>query len=342
MHRPPAPESVTYRSRGERVVRPASLAHRERHPRCGRRSAKGEGMSKVTVSTWGSHRGRRFGLATLLAGLVVALCFGVFASVAGADDANSEVSAESVAEPTPSANNPLADHCGINIAVVVDRSGSTSAFNQDYKDAAKAFVSALVGTPSHIGLVTFNDNATLQSGYKDVSASDNGLLTQIQNLPAPGGLTNWQDALEVTSANFNNPVTGPDLVLFITDGNPTKHNGGGSDLGNAVTAANTLKAMGSNHPHITGVAVGADIDTGNIAQITGSGVGVGGLDPDVHSSDTSTLADDLKALAVDLCGGTVTIHKQVRTGPSTIDSTTPGLVDGWDYTASDRPVGHHW
>ena len=68
---------------------------------------------------------------------------------------------------------------------MVDRSGSTRDFNQDYKDAAKAFVSALVGTPSHIGLVTFNDTATLQSGYKDVSASDNGLLTQHPEPPAP-------------------------------------------------------------------------------------------------------------------------------------------------------------
>ena len=92
--------------------------------------------------------------------------------------------------------------------------------------------------------------------------------------------------------------------------------------------------MGPNHPHITGVAVGGDIDMGNIGMITGAGAGVGGLDPDVHSSDTNTLVNDVKALAVELCGGAVTIHKQVRTGPSRIDSTTPGLVDGWTYGAS--------
>ena len=53
--------------------------------------------------------------------------------------------------------------------------------------------------------MTFNDNERCR-GYKDVSASDNGLLTQIQNLPGPVGLTNWQDALEQTK-NFNNSVT---------------------------------------------------------------------------------------------------------------------------------------
>jgi hypothetical protein len=181
-------------------------------------------------------------------------------------------------------------------------------------------------------LVTFNSSAALQSAYKDVSVTDNGLLNQIQGLAAPSGFTNWQDALEVTTANLASPV--PDLVVFITDGNPTANNGGGSDdLSPAITAANTLKALGSNHPHITGVAVGEDIDTGNIAAITGAGAGLAG-NPDVLTSSPDTITADLKALAVDLCGGTVTIHKQVRTGASTVDSTTSALVDGWDFAAS--------
>lgn len=286
-------------------------------------------MAKVTVSTRGSHQGRRFGLSALLATLVVALCVGVFASVAGADDQGGEVSAAAV---TSSPNNPLADHCGLNIVLVVDRSGSTKNFNSQYKDAAKTFVNALVGTPSQIGLVTFNDSATLRSGYKDVSATDNGLNSLIDGLPAPSGFTNWQDALEKTSANFAGPV--PDLVLFITDGNPTTHNGGGGDdLTPAITAANTLKAMGGNLPHITGVAVGQDIDQANIAAITGAGAGLAG-DPDVLTSSPDTIVNDLKELAIDLCGGTVTIHKQVRTGAGTVDSTTPALVDGWNFAAA--------
>ena len=97
--------------------------------------------------------------------------------------------------------------------------------------------------------------------------------------------------------------------------------------------------MGSNHPHITGVAVGADIDTANIAPDHREPAPVSAVYPDVHSSSTDTLVDDVKALAVDLCGGTVTIHKQVRTGPRTVDSTDARLVDGWNYAAGDRPSG---
>ena len=103
--------------------------------------------------------------------------------------------------------------------------------------------------------------------------------------------------LEQTKNGFTAPAVGPDLVVLITDGNPTTHNGSGGDLGNAITAANVSKAVGPNHPHITGVAVGGDIDLGNIGKITGAGAGLGGLDPDVHSSDTNTLVNDVKALA---------------------------------------------
>jgi von Willebrand factor type A domain/Domain of unknown function DUF11 len=286
-------------------------------------------MDKVTGSTRGSHRGRRLGLSALLAGLVVALCVGVFASIAGADDESSgDVSAQAI---TAAANNPLAAECGLNIVLVVDRSGSTSNFNGDYKAAAKAFINGLVGTPSNIGLVTFSDTATVQSGYKSVSANDDGLDADVDGLPDPGGFTNWQDALEKTTAGFTGPV--PDLVIFITDGNPTVHNGSGDNLGNAITAANTLKSNG--HTHITGIAVGGGVNTANIADITGAGAGVGGADPDVHQSDTDSIAADLNALAVDLCGGTVTLHKEVRTGPNTVDSTTPSLVNGWDFAAGN-------
>ncbi|MDQ1431882.1 MAG: trimeric autotransporter adhesin, partial [Actinomycetota bacterium] len=112
------------------------------------------------------------------------------------------------------------------------------------------------------------------------------------------------------------------------------HNGSGSDLGNAITAANTLKGNGTTH--VTGVAVGKDIDLGNIGDITGSGIGLGGLNPDVHQSDTSTLVADVKALATELCGGTVTIHKTVQTGAGV-------FVDGpnWQFAslnAATSPV----
>jgi Mg-chelatase subunit ChlD len=236
----------------------------------------------VNQSTHRSRRRGRWGVSTLLALMVLALSVAGFAGVAVADsqgDALQGVSADTVSHPTPAANNPLSDKCGLNIVLVVDRSGSTKDFDSDYKDAANAFVNGMVGTPSKIGIVTFADSASVLSNYVDVSGGPGGLNTLINGLPTPNGLTNWQDALETTNSSF----TAPDLAVFITDGNPTKHNGSGNDLDNAITAANTLKGNGVTH--ITGVAVGKDIDLGNIGDITGSGAGIGGNNPDVHESE---------------------------------------------------------
>jgi uncharacterized repeat protein (TIGR01451 family) len=283
-----------------------------------------------------SRRRTRFAFSALLATFALVLGGGAFATVATADDEPGTSAGAALADPTPtspSANNPLSDQCGLNIALIVDRSGSTQNFNTAYKDAAKAFVNGLVGTPSHIGIVTFAASASLLSGYVDVSANPGNLNTLIDGLPTPTGNTNWQDALEKTTASFTSPV--PDVAVFITDGNPTTHNGGGGsfyDLDNGIVAANALKSNGTTH--ITGVAVGADIDVDNIAKIAGPGVGFGGLDPDVQPSDTSTLVEDVKALATELCGGSVTIHKTVTTGPA---SSEPS--DGWTFTSNRGPSG---
>ena len=57
------------------------------------------------------------------------------------------------------------------MVIVLDRSGSTAGSDAAYKGAADAFVNSFVGTPSHIGLVTFASTASVTSGYVDVSSS---------------------------------------------------------------------------------------------------------------------------------------------------------------------------
>jgi uncharacterized repeat protein (TIGR01451 family) len=290
----------------------------------------------------GSRRVRRGLFSGIVALFAVALTFGTLASVAFADEASDQggVSAlTDVQNPTPRANNPLSDKCGLNIVLIVDRSGSTKDVEGDYKTAAKAFVDGLVGTPSKIGLVTFNAAATLRSGYKDVSSSNNGLDAIITALPVPnsGDLTNWQDAFKVTTDNFTSSSPYPDVAVFITDGFPTTKNAGSpyDNLNSGIDAANTLK--GNNKTHITGVAVGPDVSTANIEDITGSGVGLGGANPDVHHTDDPTaLAALLKGFATELCGGSVTLHKTIQTGPNTFVDAA-----GWDFSspyATTSPV----
>jgi hypothetical protein len=306
-------------------------------------------MGKVTNSVGRSGRRRRLGMSTLLAGLVVALCVGVFATASVAQD-DASVSDTNGQGPTASAavdpgNPSLGNSCGINMVLIVDRSGSTDSFDNTYKQAASGFVNGLSGTPNSMGVVRFSDSATTVSGYVHLenAADDTALASGLAGslLGSPGGLTNWQDAM--LKANAFNPH--PDLAVFITDGNPTTDNGGGgTPLSNGVAAAQALRTAGT---HITSIAVG-DLGANGLDNLK-SATGAGNvIDPtnsvdathDVYqTSDPSGLADVLKTLTEALCGGTVTIHKQVRTSPSTTDSTTPGLVDGWAFTASGGPSG---
>jgi uncharacterized repeat protein (TIGR01451 family) len=299
------------------------------------------------------RRRTRLAFAGLLTSLVLALTFGAFASVAAASDESPSgggVSADSVAtpDPTPSANNPAPDKCGLNIALIVDRSGSTDDFDSDYKNATAAFVNGLAGTPSQIGIVTFASGATLRttSGNHYVDISSVSAATTLANsitaspslLGSTGGNTNWQDALATTTSSFTSPE--PDLAVFITDGNPTTQNGGfASDLGAGMSAANALKAdtIGT---HITGVAVGANIDLANIGKITGTGSVIGTSDLpgyDVHQpADPAALAATLKALATDLCGGSVTIHKTIKVGPAPLDAVNS---PNWTFSNGDGVSG---
>jgi hypothetical protein len=241
---------------------------------------------------------RRAWVALLIAALAVG---GFSLASAGAQGADpSEVAALALADPGPTPNNALSDDCGLDIVLVVDRSGSTAGFDTAYRNSAKAFINELVGTPSRIGIVTFSVSASTVSNYVDVStqAGADTLNGLIDGLGAPFEGTNWEAAL-AQAATF----AAPQLVLFVTDGNPTTQTTGGDDydthLGAGIAAANALKANGVTH--ITGVAVGENLGVENIAQTTGSGAGVGGANPDVHQSDPAALADQVRAIATELC-----------------------------------------
>ena len=54
--------------------------------------------------------------------------------------------------------------CGINILLVLDRSGSIGPYRTTYRDAAKAFVDSLDGTPTQIGILSFSVDGQLVPG----------------------------------------------------------------------------------------------------------------------------------------------------------------------------------
>src|SRR5262249_45576759 len=144
------------------------------------------------------------------------------------------------------------------------------------------------------------------------------------------GWTNWQAAFEeVHKANTQGIVA--DLVVFMTDGDPTAHNNPGSSpttgltegdvtaMRPAATAADVVKEQDGSHVFALGVG---EAGTG---RASASGLpaipGFAQYPPAPFSEadytlvkDFSSLAAALRQIAVALCQASVTVTKQVDEG----------------------------
>ncbi len=185
------------------------------------------------------------------------------------------------ASTTPVTTNlDLDPHCGIDIALIIDRSGSIGTNNANVRNAAQSLVNALVGSGSKVQVASFSSTATAEPGSSSNIA--NLAFVDPAGLTIPlfssSGTTNWDDALEITRrAGKIAPLT-----FMITDGDPTIHNnttpdghGGATsssaaDLENAVVEANLLKAKPS-HMFVVGVgnALSNAASENRIKDITG-------------------------------------------------------------------------
>ncbi len=224
-------------------------------------------------------------------------------------------------------DNPVfPDRCGLKVALVIDTSGSTSGSQPAYKSAAKGFVDALAGTPSKVGVWSFATTAANEIGLTAVSNSA-VIKTAIDNIPASSGSTNWDDGIYQVNA------VGADVVVVITDGNPTANSqvaplsgSNGSlvetaDVEGGVWAANSVKNNGAK---IVVLGIGSGFsDATNIKLISGPTVN----DDYYLAANVSGLNALLSDLAKKTCGGTVTVQKQLQ-------STTNGPfvnTAGWNY-----------
>jgi hypothetical protein len=207
-------------------------------------------------------------------------------------------------EPNPS----LPNSCGLDIALVLDSSGSIDNTElTTMKNAFKAFVDAfLPATPTQFSVTDFDDSASvLQSFSGDATTIKNAI-----DLPTSGGSTNWEDGLITAQGTFD-PRSNPNLIIFASDGNPTESDGPLSDLEDAIVAANAIKTAGIR---IVALGIGNELNTANLEAISGSG--------DVITSDFATLAADLAAFAAESCGGTINVRKFIDQNP----------VQGWTFT----------
>ncbi len=206
-------------------------------------------------------------------------------------------------------NPTLPDTCGLDMVLVIDSSGSinNSELHQ-MKDAFKNFVDAFVpGTPTQIAVVDFDNEARI---LQDFSNNADTIKNAI-NTPESGGWTNWQDALETShSLTFPRP-TKPDLIVFASDGNPTRPFNQSKKDENVQAAVEAANAIKKDNIRILTLGIGNDLSTENLQAISGDKVDTGNINTDVITTDFETLAQDLSEFSKGLCAGKLIVQKQL-------------------------------
>ncbi len=242
-----------------------------------------------------------------------------------------------VADPLPESkpNPTLSNSCGIDIALVLDSSGSVDSTELgQMKNAFKSFVNIfLPATPTLFSVTDFDATAKVVQTF----TGDISLLNIAINEPISGGATNWEDGLKKAFGTFDpRPgVVHPNLIVFASDGNPTVNNQSGAttgitdgnDLINAITTANTIKTSGTR---IITLGIGNNLNIENLEAISSADA--------VYTSGFNTLAADLAEIAVELCGGTITIKKLIDQDGNlaTVDDQFP--ASGWEFDINGDPT----
>ncbi len=259
--------------------------------------------------------------------------------------------ANAVVNVDVSGNPDLNASCGLEFALVIDRSGSVAGNAGTVKAAANTFLEALVDTGSKVSLTSFATDGRVDSN----PLVNNGVVPlTTANLAGPTGLTatvnglsfanftNWEDGLIKAQSTFPGFSGGkPDLVVMITDGNPNRYINGSGVVTTGTTAASTAEAktkadaikLAPNGSHMFTLGV-----TGDSGLNLGSLQAISGLDNwpinsfEVADWTTVTSFTDLKPalleIATELCGGTVIVQKLLDGNPA----------EGWHFTASGSPA----
>ncbi|TXH30401.1 MAG: VWA domain-containing protein, partial [Actinobacteria bacterium] len=263
-------------------------------------------------------------------------------------------------------NPTLASQCGLDFGLVLDSSGSIGNTGiANLKTAANAFVDALVDTGSKVAVTSFSTTSPGSGGVNLAptaltSANIGTVKNSYQNLNSDGW-TNWEDGLKKMDAFSGWTGSSPDLMVFITDGNPnTIGNGPGNNAGPdgsttavnpAITIANGMKSDGTK---MFGIAVGSNITLNPIRAITNTTAYNGSNFPTagyVQTNDYAALAQQLKEIAVDLCAPSLTITKLADTPDTngfqpangwTFDTTVtiPGTTGKW-VTPTTDPIAQN-
>ena len=293
-----------------------------------------------------TRRERPIAIAAVLGLLALVMSFlpGAAASAAPADDGNPD----------------LPQKCGLDMTIIIDRSGSIGNYNDDVADAANALIDGVSNTGSKVQVISFSSRATAVTLAGGVGSSSN--ISDLTLLPAENvqltqytssGGTNWDDALEMARRQ---PAVTP-LTVVLTDGNPTYHNSGNgvnghgnslggnggststADVNKAVQEADLLKAAGS---HILAVGIGSNLNTANLEAISGEERLTATNGVSFSEADWTTVGfTQLKALLEDftkeLCAPSLNITK---TEIPLEGAERPG--DGWTFDLELESAPQEW
>jgi len=255
--------------------------------------------------------------------------------------------------------------CGGTVTVVLDTSSSIPAQGgaTSLVNAALGFIDAFSGTPTYLRIVGFDVSAysyypTTAGQYVNIlnpTAALTAMRTKVDNQDLStarwGGGTNWEDGLwqafRSTAGTAFSQL--PELVVFISDGEPNRNrtntpNDGDArfnttDLSRAVTAANYGRGTGAR---IVGILVGSDASTtnqGRMKSVVGNVVwnGTGATNPGnaaaadfflpANSASFAQLGNVLRSISAAVCGGTITVQKRIEQAGLLSEATGT-----WTYT----------
>jgi uncharacterized repeat protein (TIGR01451 family) len=247
----------------------------------------------------------------------------------------------------PATNEDLPPRCGINVMLVLDKSGSIASSGQTeaVKTATRSFLNALSGTGAKVSIVDFSSTAARPVPYTTVTADSiaDTFEPYLRTGYNPSGFTNWEAAFhEVRNANTQGTVA--DLVVFMTDGDPTARNtatgvqtgltdGAVAAMRPAQAEADLVKGQGS---HVLMLGVGAAVTRPASAKRLTAMSGFDQFPPAPFAEADYTLVENfndlaaaLRQIATELCSGSVTVTKLVDTGDGTFRPQP-----GWDFTAA--------
>jgi hypothetical protein len=255
--------------------------------------------------------------------------------------------------------------CGGTVTVVLDTSSSIPAQGgaTSLVNAALGFIDAFSGTPTYLRIIGFDVSAysyypTTAGQYVNIlnsTADLTAMRTKVDNQDLStarwGSGTNWEDGLwQAFRTTSGTPFSQlPELVVFISDGEPNRNrtntpNDGDArfnttDLSRAATAANYGRGTGAR---IVGILVGNDASTtnqGRLKSVVGNVVwnGTGPTNPGnaaaadfflpANSASFAQLGNVLRSISAAVCGGTITVQKRIEQAGALSEAT--GI---WSYT----------